>query len=242
MVSPVQRSASGRCSSAALNFEADEKSGGYTVRAGTGLNLPGLSLCELDESENFKKPRCIVALASLTPDVSIPAAQAKYDLVIRNGRIVDGTGNPWFYGDVAVNEDRIVSVGPGAGEAKREIDARGLVVAPGFIDMHSHSDWLLLEDGNAQSKIRQGVTTEVIGEDSSAGPFKGKLAAHTVSVKDQAKQIRTLGEYFAAIESSGISVNVASYVGERTIWECVGDLRSTGPDQRVAKDERRSPR
>jgi hypothetical protein len=121
----------------------------------------------------------IVALAWLTPDVSIQAAQAKYDLLIRNGRIVDGTGNPWFYGNVAVSEDRIVSVGPGAKEAKREIDARGLVVAPGFIDMHSHSDWLLLEDGNAQSKIRQGVTTEVIGEGSSAGPFKGKLAVGT---------------------------------------------------------------
>ena len=164
---------------------------------------------------------CILALAWLTPDFSIQAAEAKYDLLIRNGRIVDGTGNPWFHGDVAVNADRIVSVGPGANEAKREIDARGLVVAPGFIDMHSHSDWLLLEDGNAQSKIRQGVTTEVIGEGSSAGPFKGKLAPHAVSVKDQARQIRTLGEYFAAIESSGISVNVASYVGEGTIWECV---------------------
>src|SRR5690349_7783228 len=92
----------------------------------------------------------IVALAWLTADFSIQAAQAKYDLIIHNGRIVDGTGNPWFHGDVAVNGDLIVSVGPEAAEALREIDARGLVVSPGFIDMHSHSDWLLLEDDNAQ--------------------------------------------------------------------------------------------
>ncbi|HEY2951943.1 MAG TPA: amidohydrolase family protein, partial [Verrucomicrobiae bacterium] len=125
----------------------------------------------------------------------ILAAEAKHDLVIRHGRIVDGTGNPWFNGDVAVDGDRIVSVGPAAGEAKRVIEARGLVVAPGFIDIHSHSDWLLLEDGRAQSKSRQGVTTEVLGEGGSAGPFKGKLVPRPVSVQNQPSQIRSLGEY-----------------------------------------------
>src|SRR3989454_7864746 len=108
------------------------------------------------------------------------AAVAEYDLVIRNGKIVDGSGNPWFYGDVAIKRDRIASVGRIAGEATRVIDVAGLVVAPGFIDMHSHSDWVLLEDGNAQSKVRQGVTTEVIGESTSAGPFKGKLKPRIV--------------------------------------------------------------
>src|SRR5690242_11579858 len=101
-----------------------------------------------------------------------------YDIVIRGGRIVDGTGNPWFEGDVAIRGNRIAAVvRPGDDiPAKRVIDARGLVVAPGFIDMHSHSDMLLLRDGDAQSKIRDGVTTEILGEDSSAGPRKGKLA------------------------------------------------------------------
>src|SRR6266852_7713987 len=112
-----------------------------------------------------------VALAVAAPSL---AAEPPYDLVIRNGKIVDGTGNPWYVGDVAIRGDKIVAVGriPKA-DAKREIDAKGLVVAPGFIDMHSHSDYVLLEDGNAHSKIRQGVTTEVLGEGNSAGPYKG---------------------------------------------------------------------
>src|SRR2546423_14391105 len=106
---------------------------------------------------------------------------AEYDLLIRNGKIVDGSGNPWRYGDVAIKGDRVTAIGAIAGTATRVVDARGLVVAAGFIDMHSHSDWLLLEDGNAQSKIRQGVTTEVIGESSSAGPFQGKIKPKIVT-------------------------------------------------------------
>src|SRR4051812_45190674 len=102
-----------------------------------------------------------------------------HELIIRGGKIVDGTGNPWFYGDVAIRGDRIVAVGDVPADAKtaREIDARGLVVAPGFIDIHSHSDWVLFEDGGAPAKIRQGVTTEVLGEDRSGGPNSGKLPA-----------------------------------------------------------------
>jgi N-acyl-D-aspartate/D-glutamate deacylase/sugar lactone lactonase YvrE len=159
-----------------------------------------------------------IALFSFT---SLYISAAEYDLVIRDGKIIDGSGNPWFRGDVAINGDRIVSIGRVVGDGKRVIDATGLVVAPGFIDMHSHSDWVLLEDGNAQSKIRQGVTTEVIGESTSAAPFKGKLAPRKVSVKGESIEIRTLRDYFGAIERSGIAVNVASYVGEGQVWECV---------------------
>jgi N-acyl-D-amino-acid deacylase len=151
----------------------------------------------------------------------VRAAEPEFDLVIRHGKIVDGTGNPWFHGDIAIKGNRIVAVGQVAGAGKREIEARGLVVAPGFIDMHSHSDWLLLEDGGAPSKVRQGVTTEVLGEGSSAGPSKGKLVPRPVSVRNKQASIHTLGEYFTTVEDSGIAVNVASYVGEGNIWQCV---------------------
>ena len=159
----------------------------------------------------------LVALSAIV----LQAAGPEYDLIIRHGKIVDGSGNPWFYGDVAVKGDRIVAIGRVGGDAKRMIDAAGLVVAPGFIDMHSHSDWTLLEDGEAQSKIRQGVTTEIIGESNSAGPFQGKLKPRTVSVKNESIEIRAIRDYFDAIERAGVSVNVASYVGEGTVWECV---------------------
>src|SRR5262245_47364395 len=103
----------------------------------------------------------LCALAIGTFGLRAPCADPPFDLVFRGGRIVDGSGNPWFTGDVAVRGDKIAEVARAVtGPAKREIDARGLVIAPGFIDMHSHSDQLLLEDGNAPSKVRQGVTTE----------------------------------------------------------------------------------
>src|SRR5262245_9632707 len=179
----------------------------------------------------MKKIR-LYLVAALLNSLLLSVASAEYDLLIRNGRIVDGTGNPWFYGDVAIKRDRITAVGRVAEGAKRVIDASGLVVAPGFIDMHSHSDWVLFEDGNAQSKIRQGVTTEVIGESSSAGPFKGKLKPRIVQVRASRTsrpgaeaslrfEIQRLRDYFAALERAGISVNIASYVGEGTVWECV---------------------
>lgn len=156
---------------------------------------------------------------------AMPAAWAdepSYDLLIRNGRIVDGTGNPWFQGEVAIRGDRIVAVGRVLkGSAKREIDAKGLVVAPGFIDMHSHSDYVLLEDGKAQSKIRQGVTTEVLGEGQSVGPNQGKLPPQRARVRGETVEWTTIGGYFEALEKSGSSVNVASYVGIDNIWQSV---------------------
>jgi N-acyl-D-amino-acid deacylase len=101
------------------------------------------------------------------------------------------------------------------------IDAKGLVVAPGFIDMHSHSDYLLLEDGNAQSKIRQGVTTEVIGEGRSVGPYKGKLFPKRAVVAGKVVRWDSVGGYFETLEKAGVSVNVASYVGLDNVWQGV---------------------
>ncbi|HEV3338845.1 MAG TPA: D-aminoacylase [Pirellulales bacterium] len=153
---------------------------------------------------------------------ALAADDPAYDLVIRNGRIVDGTGNPWFYGDVAVRSDRLVGVGRIADvEARRTIDARGLIVSPGFIDIHSHSDFLLLEDGHASGKIRQGVTTEILGEGSSAGPYLGKLPSPPSDVRGTSRHWATLGEYFDLLDEANVSVNVASYVGLGNIWQCV---------------------
>ena len=165
----------------------------------------------------------LLALALLLAPPEAPADAPTYDVVIRGGKVVDGTGNPWFFGDVAIQGDRIAAVGrvPRDARSKREIDARGLVVAPGFIDMHSHSDWVLLEDGDAPAKIRQGVTTEVLGEGDSGGPRLGKLPAKVVTVKGEEVRLTTLGEYLDALERSGIAPNVATYVGLGNVWGSV---------------------
>ncbi|RPI52417.1 MAG: hypothetical protein EHM55_16550, partial [Acidobacteria bacterium] len=146
-----------------------------------------------------------VLLAALAGQSALRAQQATYDLLIRNGQIVDGTGNPWFAGDVGVRGDRIVAVGRlDAATAKREIDARGHVIAPGFIDLHTHSDLPLLEDGNAESKVRQGVTLDVIGESTSVAPRDGL---------PEAKGTWTdFTGYWRALGEKGISMNVISEV------------------------------
>lgn len=147
---------------------------------------------------------------------------AAFDLLIRGGRIVDGSGNPWFRGDLAIVGNRIAGVGTNLrGYARKELQADGLVVSPGFIDIHSHSDWVLLEDGSAQSKIRQGVTTEILGEGSSVAPFAGKLKPKVVTAQGREFVISSLPDYFRAVEANGISVNVASYVGIDNLWESV---------------------
>jgi len=88
-----------------------------------------------------------------------------FDCIFRGGRVMDGTGNPWFHGDVAVKDGLIVEVGRVEGDAETVIKLRGEVVAPGFIDTHSHSDLLLFTEPQAEAKIMQGVTTEIVGQD-----------------------------------------------------------------------------
>ncbi len=134
-----------------------------------------------------------------------------FDLLVTNARIIDGAGGPSVAGSVAVRDGRIAGVGRVTGTAARTIDAHGFVLAPGFIDAHSHSDYALLTDGNAESKIRQGVTTEVIGESGSVAPQK---ASATRNWSDFAG-------YFAAVEKSRISVNLLSYIGLGQVREYV---------------------
>ena len=152
----------------------------------------------------------------------VPENAPLYDLVLRGGKVVDGTGNPWYHGDVAIAKDRIVAVGAvAAGTGRREVDAHGLVVAPGFIDIHSHSEYSILEDGRADSKIRQGVTTEVFGESDSPGPYVGKLNPVRVRVGKKTVRPTSLADYFEQTEKAGVSVNVASFVGLGNVWQCV---------------------
>jgi N-acyl-D-amino-acid deacylase len=181
-----------------------------------------------------KSPRdavsIVVGLVLLTGMLGTHSAQlTRYDLLIVHGHILDGTGSPWYEGSVAIKDGRIADIGRlNDVSATRVIDAAGLVVAPGFIDMHSHSDYALLLDGTAQSKVRQGVTTEILGEANSAGPILGpavqgfETSAAPLSQKDGLRRDWTsLGQYFARVERQGVSVNVASYVGSGQVWEDV---------------------
>ncbi len=180
----------------------------------------------------------VAALAFGTTTVARGQPGDPFDLIIRGGTIVDGTGQPSFSGDVAIRGDRIVTVGAvePAVAARKTLEARGLVVAPGFIDMHSHSDMTLLEDGRASSKVRQGVTTEILGEDTSAGPAKGERSAKTFKGARATRTWSTLGGYFQALEKEGIAVNVASYVGLGTLLECVqGDSLARPGREEIAR-------
>jgi N-acyl-D-aspartate/D-glutamate deacylase len=101
---------------------------------------------------------------------------AEFDIVIHGGRLIDGTGNPWFYGDLGIKQGRIACVGKIGPEAgQRAISAKGCVVTPGYIDMHTHSDQPLVADGNAESKVRQGVTLDIIGESQTVAPLEGAI-------------------------------------------------------------------
>ena len=136
--------------------------------------------------------------------------ESAFDLILRGGRIVDGTGNPWFVGDVGIRGDRIAAVGQlTAAKARREIDARGLVVAPGFIDMHTHSDQPLIDDGNAESKVREGVTIDVIGESTTVAPRDG--------LPEAKGSWSNFTGYWDALKVKGISMNVISEVSYQQI-------------------------
>jgi dihydroorotase/N-acyl-D-amino-acid deacylase len=177
---------------------------------------------------------CVVAGAA-TWSVARPSAQrARYDLVITNGRIVDGTGAPWFRGDVAIMGDRIAAVGAiGDAGGAPAIDATNLIVAPGFIDLLGQSEFNVLVDGRAASKIMQGVTTEVTGEGSSIAPVNDRLiaqAAPTAKYFGVAQDWRTLSDYFKRLEErSRTSINVATFVGAGSIRNYV-----IGKDDRAA--------
>ena len=148
----------------------------------------------------------------------------QYDTIIRNGKIYDGNGGEPFNADIAINADTIAFIGNlKNATAKNEIDAKGKVVAPGFINMMGHSEESLFEDGRAQSDIRQGVTTEIFGEFSMA-PLNTKMKKQLQDGQGDIKykvDWNTLGEYMSRLEKKGISINIASFVGTGTLRQYV---------------------
>ena len=155
-----------------------------------------------------------LALA-LTASPQLGAQGARYDVIIRNGHIVDGTGNPWFAADVAVQNGRIAAIGRLAGaQATRVIDATGLIVSPGYIDLHTHSELPLLQDGTSQSKVRQGVTLDIMGESTSAAPRDGMKPQTSEGV---VQDWTDFTGYFGRLEKQGISMNAISHVSAQQI-------------------------
>ena len=130
-------------------------------------------------------------------------ANSRFDILIKNGRVVDGAGNPWWQADVGVTDGRIARVGNlASATGTKTIEADGLVVSPGFIDIHNHSDWTLLINPKAESMIRQGVTTMAVGQCGSSGGPTGE---------------GTFGEFLAALAEQGVATNVAPFIGHGTI-------------------------
>jgi N-acyl-D-amino-acid deacylase len=173
---------------------------------------------------------------SAPPPAATVAGNETFDVLITNGRIVDGTGAPWFRADIGIIGDRIAAIGQLAGrEAKTRIDASNLVVAPGFIDMLGQSEFNVLADPRAASKITQGITTEITGEGSSIAPLNDALIKSAQPQYDRFKvalDFRTLDEYFKRLERNRPALNVGSFVG-------AGGLRAyvVGQTQRAATPE-----
>jgi N-acyl-D-amino-acid deacylase len=153
------------------------------------------------------------------------------DMLIRNGKVVDGSGNPWFYGDVALSGDTILDIAPAgripSGSAATVVDASGLVVCPGFIDIQSHSIMPLMRDGRCLSKITQGVTTEIMGEAWTPAPFGGRIrqpvrgfpggARESAEWNERAKEWTRFAHWLEAMEETGVSPNIGSFLGGGTL-------------------------
>src|SRR5215475_4122396 len=166
--------------------------------------------------------RFALVLLSLTP---LHASDAPYDLIIRNGHIIDGTGSPWYSGDIGIRNGRIAAIGfLGAAQAKRTIDAHGMVVAPGFIDMLGQSEMTILVNPHLPSKIFQGITTEFTGEGGSAAPLNDAIIKADQISYDHLKitpDWRTLRQYFGRLEKQGMGINLGTYVGATQVRRMV---------------------
>lgn len=163
----------------------------------------------------------LVGAASLTYAQTAPP----FEIVITNGHIIDGTGSPWYSGDIGIREGKIAAIGKlSAMPRQRTIDAAGKVVAPGFIDMLGQSELTILVDPRLPSKIFQGITSEITGEGNSIAPLNDAIIATDRISYDHYKitpDWRTLGQYFARLEKQGIGINLATYIGATQVRRMV---------------------
>ena len=172
--------------------------------------------------------------ARLARAQSAAARQPEYDIVIRNGHIIDGTGSPWYAGDIGIRDGRIAAIGNLSHvHATRTIDAAGRVVAPGFIDMLGQSETTILADAHVPSKIFQGITTEITGEGDTVAPQNDPTLAE-MNTECQHYGItcdwRTFTEYFARLEKQGMGINLGTYVGATQVRRVVigeNDVKAT---------------
>src|SRR5438046_10339620 len=167
----------------------------------------------------------LIALTLVVISSLVAAQTPAFDLVLTNGHIIDGTGSPWYSGDVGIRDGKIAAIGNlSAATAKRTIDVHGLVIAPGFIDMLGQSEKTILVDPRLPSKIYKGITTEITGEGGSIAPLNDAIiAAETTSYAHLkiTPDWRTLRQYFARLEKDGIGINLASYVGATQVRRMV---------------------
>jgi len=174
-----------------------------------------------------------IASALIGQQPSPSASAAEFDVIIKAGLVYDGIGDEPQHVDVAIRGDRIVGIGDfAAAHANTIVDANGLAVAPGFINMLSWSTESLIEDGRSQSEIRQGVTTEIMGEGESMGPVNDRIREYILrEQKDIHYEIKwnTLAEYLRYLEARGVSCNVASFIGATTIREYVIGFEDKAP-------------
>jgi N-acyl-D-amino-acid deacylase len=168
----------------------------------------------------------IAALSTALLGVAhVASAAPSYDLIIRNGRIMDGTGSPWYAADIAIRGGRIASIGRlHDAQAKQTIDARNQLVTPGFIDMLGQSELTILVEPHLPSKIFQGITTEITGEGNSVAPLNEQMIeADRVAYQhlEITPDWRTLAQYFARLERQGLGINLATYVGATSVRRVV---------------------
>jgi N-acyl-D-amino-acid deacylase len=179
-------------------------------------------------------------LACLSVPSQAAQAPTAFDLVIVNGHIIDGTGSPWYSGEIGIRNGKIAAIGNLKQSARKQtIDAAGKVVAPGFIDMLGQSEMTILVDPRLPSKIYQGITTEVTGEGGSAAPLTQAMIRADQASYDHLKikpDWTTFREYFARIEKQGMGINLASYVGETSVRRVVlgdADVQPTAEQLRT---------